>query len=52
MNSKHERKIQMIAIDDINVVNSRARGKAKFKQIVANISNIGLKKPIAVTRFR
>lgn len=42
------RKIRMIPLDRITVVNPRARGRAKFKQIVANISNLGLKKPVTV----
>lgn len=43
-----EQKIEMIPIDRITVVNPRARGRAKFKQIVTNIENLGLKKPITV----
>lgn len=39
-----------IPIDRINVVNPRARGSHKFKQIVSNISNIGLKKPVTVVQ--
>jgi len=42
--------IELIPIDRITVVNPRSRGKAKFKQIVTNISNLGLKKPITVAR--
>ena len=37
-----------IPIDQITVVNPRERGKIKFKRIVSNISNLGLKKPITV----
>lgn len=48
MSDAAERQIEMIPIDRITVVNSRARGKAKFKQIVSNISNLGLKKPVTV----
>ncbi len=33
-------------------MNPRARGRVKFKQIVDNIANIGLKKPITVTPRR
>tara|TARA_R110000782_G_scaffold30348_7_gene75563 strand:- start:24007 stop:24885 length:879 start_codon:yes stop_codon:yes gene_type:complete len=43
-----EREIVMIPIDRITVVNPRSRGREKFKQIVGNISNLGLKKPITV----
>ena len=39
-----------IPIDQITVMNPRERGKVKFKQIVSNISNIGLKKPITVVQ--
>jgi len=42
-------KIEMIPIEKIAVVNPRARGRLKFKQIVDNIANLGLKKPITVT---
>jgi ParB family chromosome partitioning protein len=52
MKYRHEPKVQMIPIDQITVVNARGRGKAKFKQIVANISHIGLKKPVTVARRR
>lgn len=48
MKEPHGRQIEMIPIDRVAVVNPRSRGKAKFKQIVASISNLGLKKPITV----
>jgi len=38
----------MLAIDQINVLNTRSRTKTVFQSIVSNISNIGLKKPITV----
>jgi ParB family chromosome partitioning protein len=41
--------VRMIPIDKIHVLNPRARGKAKFKEIVANIHKVGLKKPITVS---
>jgi ParB family chromosome partitioning protein len=40
--------VQNVPVDRINVVNGRSRGQSKFKQIVANIARLGLKKPIAV----
>lgn len=43
-----EPKIQMIPIENIRVINPRDRGKKKFGQIVSNIADIGLKKPITV----
>lgn len=43
------RKVQMIRIDQIDVLNPRERNKAVFDDIVGNIKGIGLKKPITVT---
>jgi ParB family transcriptional regulator, chromosome partitioning protein len=40
--------VQMIPINQINVLNPRSRNKSVFQSIVTNISNLGLKKPIAV----
>ena len=48
MNRKHDSTVQMIPIDQITVLNPRQRGKKKFQQIVANIGQLGLKKPITV----
>ncbi len=42
--------VEYIPIDSITIVNPRSRGANKYKQVVANIGNIGLKKPITVTR--
>src|SRR5438128_2020297 len=42
-------KVQMIPIDKIRVLNARARAKSKFREIAANISHVGLKKPITVS---
>jgi ParB family chromosome partitioning protein len=50
MKLKHETRIHIVPIDQINVVNTRSRGQVKFKHIVANIANIGLKRPITVAR--
>lgn len=41
--------IRMIPISKIRVLNPRARNKAKFSDIVANIAALGLKKPITVS---
>lgn len=41
--------LQMIPIDKIEVLNSRDRNGKVFADIVGNIKNIGLKKPITVT---
>ncbi len=50
MTNDRRRKIEMIPIDRITVINPRSRGKEKFKQIVTNISNLGLKRPVTVAR--
>ncbi|MCL4552291.1 MAG: ParB N-terminal domain-containing protein [Candidatus Marsarchaeota archaeon] len=42
--------IELIPIESIHVVNPRERNKKKFQQIVANISRIGLKRPITVRK--
>jgi ParB family chromosome partitioning protein len=42
--------VQMISIEKIRVLNSRSRSKTKFREIVENISKVGLKKPITVSR--
>ena len=43
-------RVEMIPIDQITVVNPRVRNKKGFKEIVDNIAQIGLKKPITVSR--
>jgi ParB family chromosome partitioning protein len=43
-------KIQLVPIAKIRVINPRHRSKAKFTEIVENISKLGLKKPITVSR--
>ncbi len=42
-------KIQMVPIEQIRVLNPRVRSGARFRQIVNNIGEIGLKKPITVS---
>ena len=42
--------VQMIPIEQINILNPRSRNKATFQDILSNISNVGLKKPITVAR--
>lgn len=49
MSTKFDPKVRMIPVSQINILNPRARGKKKFAQIVANIANLGLKKPITVS---
>ena len=50
MISRNGMKVQMIPIDQINVLNPRSRGQAKFKVFVNNIANLGLKRPITVAK--
>ena len=40
--------VQLISVLKIRVVNPRVRAKAKFSEIVTNVSKVGLKKPITV----
>lgn len=42
--------VQLIPVEKIRVINARSRNKAKFHQIVENISKVGLKKPITISR--
>jgi ParB family transcriptional regulator, chromosome partitioning protein len=42
--------IELIPIDRIVVINPRVRNRRVFKEIVINISDLGLKRPITVTR--
>jgi ParB family chromosome partitioning protein len=42
--------VQLIPVSEINVLNPRSRNHFTFQTIVSNISNIGLKKPITVSR--
>ena len=40
--------VKIIPIEEINILNPRERNKKHFQQLVKNIANIGLKKPITV----
>ena len=44
-----EPKVKMIPVEQIRVVNPRARDKKKFDRVVESIALLGLKKPITVT---
>lgn len=50
MTAKPAQKVEMIPIERIAVINPRLRNKRIFKSIVANIAEVGLKRPITVTR--
>ena len=43
-------KVQMILIDQIRILNPRHRDPKKFETIVQSIKNLGLKKPIQISR--
>jgi ParB family chromosome partitioning protein len=43
-------RVEMIPIEQITVVNPRARNQRVFNEIVENIAQVGLKRPITVTR--
>lgn len=48
MTSEVDLQVRMIPVNQINILNSRERGKVKFAQIVANIAKLGLKRPVTV----
>jgi ParB family transcriptional regulator, chromosome partitioning protein len=50
MEEDREREVQLIPVSAIRVPNPRARNRKVFRQLVESISQIGLKKPITVTR--
>ena len=49
MTHEYDDPVQFVPIDQINVVNTRSRGKTKFKEIISSIKKLGLKKPITVS---
>ena len=42
--------VEMIPVGLVTVVNPRVRSKRIFKEIVANIAELGLKRPVTVAR--
>lgn len=50
MSALPAQRVEMIPIDRITIVNPRVRNKRSFKDIVDNIAQLGLKKPITVSR--
>jgi ParB family chromosome partitioning protein len=42
--------LETVPIERIDVINPRARNKKIFKEVVSNIADIGLKRPITVAR--
>jgi ParB family transcriptional regulator, chromosome partitioning protein len=47
---KQAEAVEMVPIERITVINPRVRNKKIFKQITSNIAELGLKRPITVTR--
>jgi ParB family chromosome partitioning protein len=45
-----EQPIERIPIAEINIANPRPRSRGRWLMIVANIREVGLKKPITVVR--
>lgn len=50
MSAVPAQRVEMIPINRIAILNPRIRNKKVFKEIIANIADIGLKRPITVTR--
>ena len=50
MEGKAHQSVTMISVDRITVVNPRVRNKKIFKDIVTSIAQLGLKRPISVTK--
>jgi ParB family transcriptional regulator, chromosome partitioning protein len=48
--SQEAQNVELIPIDRITVINPRVRNKRIFREIISNIAELGLKKPITVTR--
>ena len=42
--------VQMVPVDAITVLNSRARNRRVFDELITSIAHLGLKKPITVSR--
>jgi ParB family chromosome partitioning protein len=47
---KQAEAVEMVPIERITVINPRVRNKKIFKEITSNIAELGLKRPITVTR--
>ena len=49
MTADDEKRVRLIPVDRIRIVNPRVRDKVKFERVVDSIAKLGLKKPITVT---
>jgi ParB family transcriptional regulator, chromosome partitioning protein len=50
MSSLEPPSVKLIPVDRITVINPRVRSKKIFKEVISSIAQVGLKKPITVTR--
>ncbi len=50
MSARPAQRVEMIPVDRITVINPRIRNPKVFREIVESIANVGLKRPITVTR--
>jgi ParB family chromosome partitioning protein len=48
--AQEAQQVELIPLDRITVINPRVRNKKIFRDIISNIAELGLKKPITVTR--
>jgi ParB family chromosome partitioning protein len=48
--SQEAQAVEVIPVERVTVINPRARNKKIFEEIISNIAELGLKKPITVTR--
>src|SRR5438552_16504305 len=49
MNVSARRRLQVIPIEQIRILNPRARNQRNFTEIVKSIAQVGLKRPITVS---
>lgn len=49
MKELRDSQIHMIPLDQLTIVNPRDRGRRMSKQIVDNISHVGLRRPVTAT---
>lgn len=52
MKKNRNAKIEMVRIDSIHVLNPRVRNKKIFHDMAENITKVGLKRPITITRAK
>ncbi|PZP84681.1 MAG: chromosome partitioning protein ParB [Azospirillum brasilense] len=52
MTKNRNAKIEMVRIDNIHVLNPRVRNKKIFHDMAENITKVGLKRPITITRAK